>query len=199
MSGFYSLPQGIVKTLVNDQRLNGSVFIPLDKDNVLEKQFTSLGFKTTGNSDEQAVYDDAFWVTNDKKHDYIVCVTIGDRELADHVCNWGVLIAKKAVIVLDRVTFLEPVKKRRDLLENHKISNMIVLNPRPQYRAMGTTKDSVTSCWFTFKRKQDWADGTHISFAVDWNACKPDVSSDAIHRIREGSNVSAEGEQQKTG
>ena len=195
MSGFYSLPNGIVKTLVDDQRLNGSILIPMDKGNVLTKQFTSLGFSTVTNTDEESVYDDAYWVKNDRQHDYVICVTAGDSQLADHVCNWGVLVAKKAVIILDRISFLEPVKKRRELLENNKISNMIVLNPRPQYRAIGSTKDAVTSCWLTFKRKNDWADGTHISFAVDWNACKPDVDVEKIRRLREGSNVPTQGKQ----
>ena len=166
----------MARVLVEDQSLQGKIFVPFDdEEDSLKKQFQDLGFECESNTNYEEVFEDTFWVQNNRKWDYVACVTAGNTELAEHVTQWGMLIAKKGVFILDRISFLEPVRKRRDFLMSHKCSNMIVLNPRPQYRNMGSSKDSVTSCWFTFRRKKDWADGCHITYAVDWNSCKPDL------------------------
>ena len=197
MSSFYSLPRGIVKALIDDQKLHGTVFCPLDREDALADQLRGLGYETTNNQDEEVLFDDSFWVRLNQKYDYIICVTAGDSVLADHVCNWGMLVARKAVIILDRITFLEPVKKRREFLQSHRCSNMVVLNPRPQYRVMGSTKDSVTSCWFTFRRKNDWEDGTHISYGVDWAACKPSIDEAGLLRVSTRSVELIKGDEQE--
>ena len=196
MQDFYQLPRGIVKALIQDQKLEGTVFVPLDRQETLSKQFKDEGFEVDSNEDPEALYREDFWI---KAPDYVICATVGDAQLADSVCNLGLIIAKKAVIILDRITFLEPVRKRREFLEASKCSNMIVLNPRPQYRVMGTTKDSVTSCWFTFRRKEHWADGTHISYAVDWEACKPELSVEKIRRLQPKVAGADDGAKQKAG
>jgi len=175
MSSFYSLPRGIVKALIADQKPQGNILVPFDKNGLVAKQFRDEGYEVESQDDFETIFEDTFWVEHNQKQDYVICVTAGDSELADIVCNWGMLVAKKAVVILDRITFLEPVKRRRDFLTSHKCSNIVVLNPRPQYRVLGSSKDSVTSCWFTFRRKDEWADGTHVSYAIDWNAHKPDI------------------------
>ena len=175
-SHFYALPKGIAKVLKEDQSLSGSIFVPYDtEDMALASQFTALGLRCVVNTKYENIFDDVFWIAHDKMCDYVICVTAGNPKLAEYVTQMGMLVANKAVIVLDRISFLEPVRKRRDFLTKHKCSNMVVLNPRPQYRQLGSSKDAVTSCWFTFKRKEDWIDGCHITYAVDWNACKPDL------------------------
>jgi len=77
-------------------------------------------------------------------------------------------IAVNGVAFLDRLSFLEPVTKRRNFLLKNKLSNLVVLSPRPKFRSVGSAKDSVTACWFVFQKPDKWMDGTMMSYAVNW-------------------------------
>ena len=49
------------------------------------------------------------------------------------------------------------------------MSHLVVLSPRPVYRALNNLKDSVTSAWFVFHHPEHWKSGTIISYAVSWS------------------------------
>jgi len=67
------------------------------------------------------------------------------------------------------LTFLEPTRDRSDFLTSKPLSNLIILNPRPKFRADQTkSKDSVTSAWFVFSKTHDRKDGTNIEYEVSW-------------------------------
>jgi hypothetical protein len=82
-------------------------------------------------------------------------------------------MAEKGLIVLDRVSFLEPTRKRVDFLQKTTLSNLIILNPRPEFRAdQRKSKDSVTSAWFVFDGSDSTNKGTTIDFDVNWQRPK---------------------------
>jgi len=50
---------------------------------------------------------------------------------------------------------------------------MIVLNPRPEFRAdQRKSKDSVTSAWFVYDKTKNQTIGTNIYFDVSWQRPK---------------------------
>jgi hypothetical protein len=93
---------------------------------------------------------------------------MGLKDLSEYILEYGMEIATNGIAVLDRLSFIEPVARRRTFLLKNKLSNMVVLSPRPKFRAVGSTKDSVTACWFVFQKPDKWMDGTMISYAVNW-------------------------------
>lgn len=54
------------------------------------------------------------------------------------------------VFMLLRISFLEPTKKRRDILQ-HNLVSVNILPKRPRFRTDTNATDSVTSAWFRFK------------------------------------------------
>lgn len=58
-------------------------------------------------------------------------------------------IAKKGVIALLRLSFLEPCKNRVEFLQNNPISHLLV-TPRISFTGKGT--DTVTTAWFIWRK-----------------------------------------------
>ncbi len=77
------------------------------------------------------------------------------------------LKSSRDVALLLRLSFLEPVKTRRWLV-NAPVSDLIIFNPRPQFRAESGS-DSVTTAWFIWR--WDRRDGpTNIHYCCDWQS-----------------------------
>jgi hypothetical protein len=66
--------------------------------------------------------------------------------------------AKRGVIMLLRLSYLEPCGGREQWLRENSdhLRQLIVVNPRPQYRVDTDGTDSVTSAWFVFDRSWSW-------------------------------------------
>ena len=147
---------------------------PFDPLSILSDQLRRHNFNVVENKDETNLMDPVWWVgQKEKKFDWVIAATTGLGDYTEYILEYGIQIATQGIAVLDRLSFIEPVAKRKSFLLANKISNMIVLNPRPKFRAIGSTRDSVTSCWFVFQRPEQWHDGTQITFGLDWDRVDP--------------------------
>ncbi len=171
MADFYTVPELVVNELLRFKRLakDSKILCPYDPQKILTDQLIGKGCQNVmGFSDESLVVDPIWWVQQrDQNFDWVVCVGIGMREVKNYVMDYGMQTARKGLIILDRLSFLEPVESRRNFLTTYKLSDIIVFSPRPQFRALGGTKDSVTSAWFVFEH--GWADGPNLDFSINWN------------------------------
>lgn len=171
---FYQLPNGVTHALIKHSFITGSVLVPFDPLSISSDQLRRHNFNVVENKDETNLMDPVWWVgQKEKKFDWVIAATTGLGDYTEYILEYGIQIATQGIAVLDRLSFIEPVAKRKSFLLANKISNMIVLNPRPKFRAIGSTRDSVTSCWFVFQRPEQWHDGTQITFGLDWDRVDP--------------------------
>jgi len=169
MSEFYTIPSGVTHTLVKHTFITGSVLVPFDPDLTLSTELQRHNYTVTTNTDIENITDPNWWVgMREQAFDWVVCSTMGLKDLSEYILEYGMEIATNGIAVLDRLSFIEPVARRRTFLLKNKLSNMVVLSPRPKFRSIGSTKDSVTACWFVFQKPELWRDGTMVSYAVNW-------------------------------
>jgi len=169
MSEFYTIPSGVTHTLVKHTFITGSVLVPFDPDLTLSTELKRHNYTVTTNTDIENITDPNWWVgMREQAFDWVICSTMGLKSLSEFILEYGMNIATNGVAVLDRLSFIEPVARRKTFLLKNKLSNMVVLSPRPRFRSIGSTKDSVTACWFVFQKPELWRDGTMISYAVNW-------------------------------
>lgn len=169
MSEFYTIPSGVTHTLVKHTFITGSVLVPFDPDLTLSTELKRHNYTVTTNTDIENITDPNWWVgMREQAFDWVICSTMGLKSLSEFILEYGMNIATNGVAVLDRLSFIEPVARRKTFLLKNKLSNMVVLSPRPRFRSIGSTKDSVTACWFVFQKPELWRAGTMISYAVNW-------------------------------
>ena len=166
---FYTIPKGVVHELVTHTNVRKNILLPHDPLGVLKDHLQEEGIYTEGNEEIENILDPRWWAGHRHQHDWIVASTMGLSEYSEHIMEYGMQVANEGIAILDRLSLIEPVAKRRNFLLTYKLSNMIVLNPRPRFRAIGSTKDSVTSCWFVIQRADLWKDSTQITFGLDWD------------------------------
>ena len=78
--------------------------------------------------------------------------------------------ARQGVAMLLRLTFMEPTRKRAQLLTSMApyMSHLIVFSqPRPSFTGNGRT-DSTTTAWFVWQTGHDPEKGTKLVYATDW-------------------------------
>lgn len=172
-TNFYQLPSGLVRALSSNITLSGKLLLPCDSESQLAQQLQQLQLSSDSYEPGMHVFDPMWWSTKHEIYDWVIASTTGLKEETQYILDYGVSIAKEGVIVLDRLSFLEPVTKRRKFLQNNKLSDLMILSPRPQFSAISKARDSVTSAWFVFRRPEDWYDGTNIEYLVDWQAVPP--------------------------
>jgi hypothetical protein len=140
---------------------------------MLSSQLRAHNFTVTTNKDSDNLVNPIWWTTmRDKQYDWVIANTTGLNEYSEYILDYGIQVAREGIAVLDRLSFIEPVAKRRNFLLANKLSDMIVLSPRPRFSSVSTSRDSVTSCWFVFQRPGMWMDGTQVSYAVNWDAAQ---------------------------
>ena len=170
-NSFYSFPSALITPLRKEIDLKGTITSMEIDSSGLTTALRSLGLQA---DDSFIPYDDLVDVSwwrkqKDSNVDWIIGSMCSTYEpCLEYIFAYGTQAANKGLILLERLSFLEPTRKRRQFLQDTKLSNLIVLNPRPQFRP-GSSKDSVTSAWFVFRRPDMWADETRISYALDWD------------------------------
>ena len=170
---FYQIPKYIFNPIADRKICSGKILLPLDHEGQLQKQLDELGFKETYKADCADDHLDLMWWKSVPQCVWVVAVTQGVPSTIDWVLYPGYEVARKGVIILDRITFLEPTKQRAKFLQEKPLSNLIVLNPRPEFRAdQNKSKDSVTSAWFVFNKTKSSCDQTEVEFDVSWQRPK---------------------------
>ena len=77
------------------------------------------------------------------------------------------------VIMLLRLSFIEPCKERRAVLNQYKdnLVKVIPISPRPQFRSDTNGSDSVTVAWFIWNKQFSWNKldiSCPFDFITDW-------------------------------
>jgi hypothetical protein len=171
---FYQVPHFIFNPIAKRQLCTGSILLPTDFSGELSEQVEQSGLADIrSNTLETAIQDPEWWLQYKDDVDWVVAITQGLKENTDWITDYGLHVARKGVCILDRITFLEPTRRREEFLRVSALTNLIILSPRPSFRADGKQlKDSVTSAWFVF-RKEGAADiKTEIDFEVGWQRPK---------------------------
>jgi hypothetical protein len=169
---FYQVPNNIFNPIAERKLCPGRVVLPSDNAGQLKTQLISWGYTDCISAPHDISYLELQWWKSLPAFDWTVAITQGKQEL-DWILEPGFELAKKGLIILDRLTFLEPTRGRADFLKSKPLSNIIVLNPRPVFRAdQRNTKDSVTSAWYVFNKAKPRNKETKIDFDVSWQRPK---------------------------
>lgn len=171
MTSFYNIPRGLIRTLVEEGDIKSNVLLPYDPMGVMTEFLEKEGVKNiVSNQNEEVLYDISWWQDmREKKLDWVIATTMGSHEYTPYLLKYSSLVATEGMAFLDRISFLEPVKKRKEFLFDHHLQKLIVFSPRPKFSAIGNTRDSVTAAWFMFHRKQCNAKLTELKFALNWD------------------------------
>ena len=171
---FYRVPDNILNPITERNLLTGRILLPLDTDGQLKAQLESLGnFDSIITSTDDSDHLDTAWWKSLPEFDWTLAITQGVRENINWILEPGYQLASRGLVILDRLTFLEPTRSRSVFLSEKPLSNLIVLNPRPIFRAdQSKTKDSVTSAWMVFDKAKQKDEGTNIDFDVSWQRPK---------------------------
>jgi hypothetical protein len=171
---FYQVPSFIFNPIAKRQLCKGSILLPTDFTGELEQELHRQGLvDTCGNNLEAAIQDPEWWLQYQNEVDWVVAITQGLKENTEWIIDYGLTVARKGVCLLDRITFLEPTRKRELFLKASSLTNLIILSPRPCFRADGKQlKDSVTSAWFVFQKGGAADIKTEIDFEVGWQRPK---------------------------
>ena len=149
---------------------DSTILLPSDFTGELEEQIKS--YKPDGiiaNKQRDNIQNHEWWTSQAGKVDWVIAITQGTGEDASWITECGLDVATKGVCILDRLTFLEPTRKREAFLQEANLIDLKILSPRPAFRADGKQlKDSVTSAWFVFKKSGAARTSTFIEYEVGW-------------------------------
>ena len=107
----------------------------------------------------------AFWLT---PADWVV--TNPPFNQADQFVRLAWRKARQGVAMLLRLTFMEPTRKRAQLLTSMApyMSHLIVFSqPRPSFTGNGRT-DSTTTAWFVWQTGHDPEQGAKLVYVTNW-------------------------------
>lgn len=168
------MPKFIFNPIAAEGICQGRILLPTDFDGQLAEQLKGHGIKNLITVDnKEAIQDPEWWLSHKDNVDWVVAITQGMGELTDWVTDYGLEVASKGICLLDRITFLEPTRRRELFLVNSSLTNLKILSPRPSFRADGKQlKDSVTSAWFIFQRVGAADVSTNVDFEVGWQRPK---------------------------
>jgi len=167
---FYQVPKFVFSPIARSSWGNGSILLPSDFQGQLAKQIAEAGItEIVTNREESNLQDPEWWEKYRGTIDWVIAITQGTPQYTPWITEYGIDIAKEGLIILDRLTFLEPMRNREAFVKESSLVNMKILSPRPAFRADGKQlKDSVTSAWFVFKRPGAARCSTFIDFEVGW-------------------------------
>ena len=167
---FYHVPKFIFGPIADSKLCSGTVLLPADFDGQLFEQVKNSNVTDIiTNTSEQNIQDKNWWETQRGKVDWVIAITQGLGEYTPWVTEYGLDVAKQGICILDRITFLEPVRSREIFLKSASLVNLKILSPRPSFRADGKQlKDSVTSAWFVFKKDGQKFTSTVSEYEVGW-------------------------------
>ena len=127
---FYHVPEQILNPLLTRNLLSGRVVLPTDIDGQLESQLKKEGFESVIRATDITQHTDLCWWAALPKFDWALAITQGNNETLDWILTPGFEMAEKGLIVLDRVSFLEPTRKRVDFLQKTKIYDKNLLKEK---------------------------------------------------------------------
>lgn len=179
----YYTESKLVQQLLNKYPISKDKVIlePCTGKNYITNYLQQQGYKViTNDIDTNQVADYYFDATDFKlwqniTENYIICDTVITNppfNVASKILN-NALNTVDEVIMLLRLSFLEPVKDRKLILNDYKdnLIKVISINPRPKFRTDTKSTDSVTVAWFVWNKKFSWNKlgiECPFDFITDW-------------------------------
>lgn len=183
----YYSPDGLIQGLLDQVEITGEVLDPCAGDCrmaeiVTEK--TPAWVYTADLSSKFGVDRDKFDATVRSDWEAFIRDLIDEEELAWTITNppfnqaylilplaWE--FSKVGVAFLLRLSWLEPCANRADWMKEHAdhLTNVIVFNPRPQFREDTNGGDQVTVAWFVWRKDFSWQKQglpCPFTFITDW-------------------------------
>ncbi len=168
---FYKVPDRVFAPLAEKEIVKGRVLVVNDPEHDLKTQIQDDGCEVYSCTLDDLVSEQ--YAPRIPEIDWMICVTQGLGKKAEWVIDSGLVLPKKGFCLLDRISFLEPTRSRQHLLLSDSLRNLIILSPRPAFRADNKqAKDSVTSAWFVFSPTHANRNNTEIDFALNWHRPK---------------------------
>ena len=174
---FYETPTTLTASLRKIAQItNCTVFEPAAGLLAISSCFAHDCNVITNDIDEDRPTDYHFDATiesawpNELSYDW--CVTNPPYVAAEKILPIAFKRSMEGVAALLRLSYLEPTRRRGWWLQMMApyLSELIVFNPRPKFRADSSGSDSMTVAWFIWKRSASFSDhiGTRIHYIDDW-------------------------------
>jgi hypothetical protein len=139
----------------------------------LKQEYSVVTNDIDPNTNSTYLYDftDKSVVNIFKRHCDIV-ITNPPFNVAEQILANSLEVADEVIMLL-RLSFIEPCKSRRDLLNAYKdnLVKVIPISPRPKFRDDTTGSDSVTVAWFIWNKNYSWKQlsiDCPFDFITDW-------------------------------
>lgn len=170
---YYPTPKEITQVLLDHVKIEGRVLEPCAGagaissffyGSITNDPFPSEGFQPDYCADATS---QAFWdaIESEGGVDWVVTNPpyLGDTPI--QILEKAYKTARLGVAFLLRINFLEPCENRAQWLKKHcnQLSDLIILNPRPKFRADVNGGDNVTVAWMVWEK--GYEGGTNIVFA----------------------------------
>ena len=185
---FYETDPRLTLTLLLKTNIHGDIFEPCVGDWAIADLFPRCLTADINPLARAHLYQDArlpeSWAPLHHQFDWVV--TNPPFSMAAEILPQAMKAARVGVAALLRLSWLEPAKNRKVFLKdrNTMLSDLIIFNPRPQFRTDTRSTDSVTVAWMVWRK--DWfGEGTNIQFADRWKDIDPERNSHVEH-IRHG-------------
>ena len=128
----------------------------------IDRNLRGLSFRGFDATDRRQ-WEDA-WQINP---DWVITNPPYKQPDCDRIIQNAWAFAEKGIAMLLRLTYLEPCQNRANFLKLAPLSNLIVLNPRPQFIPGKKSTDASTVAWFVWKKGGSFH--TKITYCTDWN------------------------------
>lgn len=171
---FYPTEAALVRELRSRVAIAGKILEPCAGDGAIATQFGDCDCKTNEPYPQESypvdwqmdATDKTFWKGLKKgDHEFDWIVTNPPFRQATPILTEAISAAKVGVAFLLRLTYLEPVRDRAELLKSNSMNRLIIFNPRPKFRPDKRGTDSATVAWFVWQKN---AEGQQIEFVTDW-------------------------------
>jgi hypothetical protein len=156
----YYTPEFLISSFFNKEYilLNGLVLEPCAGEgaisNYLKQNFPNILLETNDIDTTKKVnlnYDCRELLKNRQHYDWII--TNPPFNLANDIIPLAYERANKGIIMLLRLSYLEPCNNRKDWLNKHP-PNILVINKRVSFTGNGKS-DSCTTAWFVWLKNSD--------------------------------------------
>lgn len=176
---FYPTAQAVTEELLKVVDIQGQVFECCAGDGAIAEMFTGyIANEPFPPSEFHPDYeldatDPTAWEQFDADGGFDWVVDNPPFSKASQILPLAFKHARIGVAFLLRLSYLEPCADRAHWLKQNAdhLSNVIVLNPRPQFRSDTTGGDTVTVAWYVFRKDWSWKNQgipCPFSFATGW-------------------------------
>ena len=159
---FYTTSEKLTEQLLLNYPIskNKVILEPCNGKGHISNYLKQVGYKVITNDIDTNQIADTYYDASKPILYQIKCdivITNPPFNLATEILANSLKIADEVIMLL-RLSFLEPTKNRRDVMNRYKdnLVKVVIINPRPKFREDTTNTDSVTVAWFIWNKQFSW-------------------------------------------